>query len=83
MVSVDLDADAGRLELRLDFPTRCAFACPVTGEPSPVHDTAVRRWRHLDFFQDEAYLVAPVPRVGRCSRGSRVGPTRFWVQVAV
>jgi len=68
VVAVDLDAAERRLELRMDFPTGARFPCPETGEPSPVHDTAERRWRHLDFFQHQAFLVAPVPRV-RCPDG--------------
>lgn len=68
VVGIDFDEAERRLELRLDFPAGARFACPDCGEPSPVHDTAERRWRHLDFFQHEAYLIAPAPRV-RCSDG--------------
>ncbi len=28
-----------------------------------VHDTTDRTWRHLDFFEHQAYLSARVPRV--------------------
>lgn len=68
VVSVDFNEAERRLELRLDFPRGARFACPESGEPSPVHDTAERTWRHLDFFQHQAYLVAPVPRL-RCPDG--------------
>jgi transposase len=34
-------------------------------EGCPVHDTEMKTWRHLDFFQHHAYLTARVPRV-RC-----------------
>ena len=30
-----------------------------------MHDTEEKRWRHLDFFEEQAYLTARVPRV-RC-----------------
>jgi transposase len=30
-----------------------------------VHDTEDKTWRHLDFFQYQAYLHAPLPRA-RC-----------------
>jgi transposase len=68
VVSVEFDEAERRLELRLDFPRGARFPCPKSGEPSPVHDSAERRWRHLDFFQHQAYLIAPVPRV-RCPDG--------------
>jgi transposase len=32
-----------------------------------VHDTEQKSWRHLNFFQHEAHLVARVPRI-RCGR---------------
>ena len=28
-----------------------------------MHDTEEKTWRHLDFFQHQAYLTARVPRV--------------------
>ena len=40
-----------------------ALACSVCGEECPVHDTRDHTWRHMDFFQHEAYLHARVPRV--------------------
>ena len=55
-----------RLDLRIDFPRGARFACPEGDEPAcPVHDTEAKTWRHLDFFQHQAYLHARVPRV-RC-----------------
>ncbi len=65
VVAVDFDEAARSLELHLDFPVGARFACPRCGGLCPVHDTALRRWRHLDFFQHEAHLCAPAPRV-RC-----------------
>src|SRR5664280_1362039 len=44
------------------------FSCPVDGcgqKACPVHDAEDRQWRHLDFFQHEAYMHARLPRV-RC-----------------
>ena len=29
----------------------------------PVHDTAMQEWRHLDFFQHQAFLHARTPRI--------------------
>ena len=41
------------------------------GGACPVHDTADRTWRHLDFFQHQAYLHARVPRVACPAHGVR------------
>lgn len=68
VVSVAFDQDAGRLDLGLDFPRGARFACPqpdCAEAGCPVHDTVEKTWRHLDFFEHEAYLSARVPRV-RC-----------------
>ncbi|MGH3739637.1 MAG: ISL3 family transposase [Micromonosporaceae bacterium] len=60
------DPERGRLDLRIDFPRGARFACPEGDEPAcAVHDTEQKSWRHLDFFQHQAYLHARVPRV-RC-----------------
>ncbi len=66
VASVAFDNQAGRLDITLDFPGGSRFGCPSPdcGESScPVHDTQGRSWRHLDFFQHQAYLHARVPRV--------------------
>ena len=64
VVSVEFDAAAKRLDLRIDFAKGARFACPQCGrEDCPVHDTEEKTWRHLDFFQHYAYLTARVPRV--------------------
>ena len=34
-----------------------------------MHDRLRRKWRHLDFFQFEAWLHADVPRVARACGG--------------
>jgi transposase len=58
---------------RIDFDVECQqalLACPACGAPSQkVHDRLPRSWRHLDFFQYEAWLHADVPRVGCTSCG--------------
>ena len=52
---------------RIDFEVRCTakrLACRHCGAAEqPVHDRLRRSWRHLDFFQFEAWLHAEVPRV--------------------
>ena len=69
VVSVEFDQEAGRLDLGLDFPRGSRFACPEPGcaeAACGVHDTDDKTWRHLDFFEHQAYLSARVPRV-RCA----------------
>lgn len=64
VTSSDFDPVAKRLDITLSFPRGSTFACPDCGQVKlPIHDTAEKSWRHLNFFQHEAYLTAKVPRV--------------------
>jgi transposase len=79
---VDCSFDAGqrRLELRIDFLRGATFACPeCAAEGCKVHDTEQKTWRHLDFFQHEAYLTARVPRV-RCAEHGVHQVTVAWAR---
>ena len=64
---------------RIDFEVRCsakALSCPHCGAADQrIHDRLRRSWRHLDFFQFEAWLHADVPRVAcaSCAKTSQVG----------
>lgn len=53
---------------RIDFEvthTGARLVCPACGaQDQPVHERVRRSWRHLDFFQFEAWLHASIPRVG-------------------
>jgi len=72
---VAFDADAGRLDLQVSFQPGARFTCPHCGAAQqPVHDTLTRAWRHLNFFQYQAYLQAKVPRVrcGACGKTTQV-----------
>lgn len=61
---VEFDPKGSRLDLYLNFPRGQRFPCPAGDEEAcPVHDSKERTWRHLDFFQHQAYLHARVPRV--------------------
>lgn len=55
---------------RIDFEVGCSakrLSCPHCGqEAQGIHDRVSKSWRHLDFFQYEAWLHADVPRVA-CS----------------
>jgi transposase len=62
----DFDPEAHRLDIQIDFAPGSRFACPTCGAADcPTYDTARKTWRHLNFFQHQAYLSARVPRV-RC-----------------
>ena len=64
VASSAFDAVKKRLDIRVDFKAGSRFACPDCSlEGCPVHDTAEKTWRHLDFFQHQAFLTARVPRV--------------------
>jgi transposase len=64
VVDVKFDAERRRLDLRIDFPKGSRFGCPECGAAGcKVHDTEPHTWRHMNFFQHEAYLTARVPRV--------------------
>ncbi|MDP2768493.1 MAG: ISL3 family transposase [Giesbergeria sp.] len=62
---------------RIDFEVGCEakrLNCPACGAADQgVHDQVRRDWRHLDFFQFEAWLHADVPRVncGACGKTSQ------------
>ena len=59
----NFDGDSGELLIKLDFKKGSKFACASCGsENLPVHDTVIKRWRHLNFFQHKAFLEARVPR---------------------
>jgi transposase len=58
------DAEKRRLDIEIDFARGGRFPCPQCGTADcPVHDTAMQKWRHLDFFQHQAFLHARVARI--------------------
>lgn len=72
VMSVEFDRQAGRLEIGLDFPRGARFSCPIedcSNGACPVHDTTEKTWRHLDFFEHQAFLSARVPRTSCAEHG--------------
>jgi transposase len=68
VTKADFDAEARRLDIHIDFPPGARFACLSCAVANcPVHDSGPKTWRHLNFFQHQAFLHARVPRV-RCDR---------------
>jgi len=64
----DFDPEAHRLDIEIDFAPGSRFPCPHCGAADcPAYDTERMSWRHLNFFQHQAYLNARVPRV-RCDK---------------
>jgi transposase len=60
---IEFSMENKRLDIKIGFQRGATFACPVCGTPTPAYDTTEKTWRHLNFFQYEAYLTARVPRV--------------------
>jgi transposase len=67
------DAEKRRLDIEIDFATGGRFPCPECGRAGcPTHDTVKKTWRHLDFFQHQAFLNARVPRIDCSDCGVRL-----------
>ncbi|MBW2128514.1 MAG: hypothetical protein JRH13_04035 [Deltaproteobacteria bacterium] len=60
---VDLDTAAQTLTIRIDFSSGSRFSVVSEEGKHPVYDTVEKRYRHLNFFQHECFLVVRVPRV--------------------
>lgn len=73
------DAAKKRLDIKLDFKTGARFACPeCQAAGCPVHDTVEKTWRHLDFFQHQAFLTARTPRIACSKCGVRLVTVPSW-----
>jgi transposase len=51
------------LTVRVDFPAGTRFSHPRAAGAHPVHDSQLKRLRHLNFFQHDCHLEVRVPRV--------------------
>lgn len=69
--------------VRIDFRLRCdavRLACPVgRAAERPLHDYDARSWRHLNFFQYQAFYTVNtfVERLGRRLVSFAPGSARF------
>lgn len=79
VVECRFEGEPKRLLLKLDFEEGKRFACPECGKLCPTHDTSVKRWRHLDFFQYECLLEARVPR-SNCPEHGVLGVAVPWAR---
>ena len=60
----NFDVGKKRLDIEIDFARGGRFPCPACAKADcPVHDTSMQEWRHLDFFQHQAFLHARTPRI--------------------
>lgn len=69
---------------RIDFQVHCSakmLSCPRCGRAEQrIHDRLNRSWRHMDFFQFEAWLHADVPRVACTGCGKTTQVTVPWAR---
>lgn len=71
---VELNTAKRRIDFEVAYRAK-RHTCPACGAlDQGIHDRVRREWRHLDFFQYEAWLHADVPRVkcGACGKTSQV-----------
>jgi len=60
---VNFDEAKRQLTIQVDFVAGSRFAHADAPGEHPVHDTQIKRLRHLNFFQHECFLDVRVPRV--------------------
>ena len=63
VTGVDFDAADKTLTIGVDFVVGTRFAAAGVAGLHPVHDTQIKRLRHLNFFQHECFLEVRTPRV--------------------
>ncbi len=77
VLDIQFDPEKGRIDFKVGFTTGAKFSCPSCAEAGQgVHDTRHRTWRHLNFFQYQAFLHADLPRVrcSKCGKTTQVTP---------
>ncbi len=60
---VNFEADKKLLTINVDFVAGTRFPVAGVAGVHPVHDTQIKRLRHLNFFQHECFLEVRTPRV--------------------
>ena len=62
--TLSLDRNGKDVELHITIGYERGTHFPdKNGDLCPVHDTQLRTWRHLNFFEHKAYLTCKVPRI--------------------
>ena len=79
--SAEFNLEQKRLDIKIDFVRGSTFPCPDCGQVAlKAYDTVEKSWRHLNFFQHEAYLIARVPRVDCPKCGVRLIDNIPWAR---
>lgn len=60
---VDLQLQAGEVNVYLEIESEASLRCSVCGKEAAGYDRRERRWRHLDTCQYRTVIVAQIPRV--------------------
>lgn len=74
VLDVRFDPQLGRIDFDLSCEVKRARCPACDAADQPIHDRLTRSWRHLNFFQYQAYLHAPVPRIacGSCGKTTQM-----------
>lgn len=75
--SVEFQAAERRLIIAIDFAPGTRFSVPGVDGAHPVHDTVVKEYRHLNFFQHQCLLRVRTPRVKLPDGGVRLIEPEF------
>jgi len=75
--SVEFQAVERRLIIAIDFAPGTRFSVPGVDGAHPVHDTVVKEYRHLNFFQHQCLLRVRTPRVKLPDGGVRLIEPEF------
>ncbi len=79
--SLEFNLEQKRLDIKIDFLKGSTFSCPECGQVDlKAYDTVEKSWRHLNFFQHEAYLSARVARIDCPTCGVRLIDNLPWAR---
>lgn len=66
VLSVIRDPKEKEVRVSVEHADPASGKCPLCGLAMPIHDSAMRRWRHLDSCNHKTFIEATIPRV-KCS----------------
>ena len=79
--SLVFNLEQKRLDIKIDFLRGSTFSCPECGQIDlKAYDTIEKSWRHLNFFQHEAYLTVRVARIDCPKCGVRLIDNLPWAR---
>jgi transposase len=67
LTKIDIRPKNKVVDVFIDYSKGSKFLCPQCEELCPVHDSEVRRIRHLDLFEYQCYLNIRMPRI-KCKK---------------